>query len=75
MTEDYRFIERRNEGLVILTHPQYKTEPWTVAKVRKKHICAVSGKPIKVGEECYRPVTNGYNRMHRIKRDIIDKFQ
>jgi hypothetical protein len=74
MESGYRFIELKSEGLVVLSHPRYGEQWWFSCKAKKVHECAVSRKPIKVGEVCYRPQTNGYNRMDRIKEHIINYF-
>lgn len=40
---------------------------WTLCRLRKTTTCAATGKPMNVGDEAYRPITNGSDRMKRIK--------
>lgn len=53
-------------GLIETEHPEYKRQVWALAKLRKHKTsrCAICGR--EVGAVGYRPITNGYNRMHRI---------
>lgn len=40
---------------------------WAICKARKPTSCFLSGKAIKPGDQVYRPITNGVNRMNRIR--------
>ena len=63
---NYRLEKVINEGLVLLFHTAYGRQMWHTCTVRKRWECNVSGKYINSGEKAWRPITNGYNRMHRI---------
>ncbi len=39
---------------------------WHVAKANKDHMCAAGWGNIHKGSGCWRPITNGNNRYHRI---------
>lgn len=62
---DYRFIKRMNPGLVGLTS-SHGQQLFTRGKLRKAKSCALCKFPLKPGTLAYMPVTNGYNRMHRL---------
>jgi hypothetical protein len=40
---------------------------WTLCKLRKPATCFATGEQMMVGEEAYRPITNGSDRMKRMK--------
>lgn len=40
---------------------------WTLCKLRKPATCAATGRAMQIGDEAYRPITNGADRMKRIK--------
>ena len=65
MTE-YRLSLIPGDGQALLWSQEYGTQLWAECKMRKAHKCAVCGMAYPVGTKMYRPMTNGYNRMHRI---------
>ncbi len=46
---------------------EFKGMPWVLCKARKPTTCHATGSVIRVGDYVYRPVTNGKDRMYRIK--------
>jgi hypothetical protein len=48
--------------------------PWTLCKVRKATQCYVTGRPIACGDDAYRPITNGQNRMFRLKPGLHHRY-
>ena len=68
----YRFDRRLNEGLVRLEHPTFGVNLWHTAKVRKNDkACTDCKNVIERGASGWRPITFGYNRMHRLCNDCI----
>lgn len=59
-------LKKLGDGLYGLEHIRWGRQLWTICKVRKGHVCVITGKPIKKGEQAYRPITNGGNRYERI---------
>jgi len=67
--EGYRLVERAGDELVFIHAARYGRQMWsrTAGPVRKDTTCRVCGRVVTKGSEpMYRPLTNGYNRMHRI---------
>ncbi len=72
---NYKFItifDDKDIGLYGLTCDLYTSQLWSDCKCRKDHRCVVTGDNIKKGTKCFRPVTNGYNRYHRISQKGMD---
>jgi hypothetical protein len=66
-TEPYVWVKTLGPGLVGLQHPKFGMCLWTIGKVRgHSKPCCVCGGTLAKGVPSYKPVTNGYNRMHRI---------
>ena len=61
-----KFIGAMRADLAKTTHPEYGNQLWSKCTVRKSWTCVVSKELIKKGYVAFRPITNGYNRMHRI---------
>ena len=52
---------------------EYGQQLWTRGKVRAKwKECQVCAKMIAPGELAYSPLTNGFNRMHRIHASCVE---
>lgn len=66
MSEDYEALNLLNEGLARLTHPKHGVDLWTSRKLRKPSTCVVCEGSMRKGLTAFGPITNGYNRMHRI---------
>lgn len=49
----------------------YKGEPWVLCRARKQHLCHLSRRIIYPGDMVYRPMTNGNNRMNRIRASAM----
>jgi hypothetical protein len=67
---DYRIIKVMSEvELYILSHPRYKDDIWSLTSkpIRTPKKCEVLNIPVK-GKRAFSPITNGYNRMHRISQ-------
>ena len=47
----------------------------TRVKARKSTTCEISRKPIAPGDLVYRPMNNGYDRMHRFLASVIEREQ
>jgi hypothetical protein len=62
---DYTFVKRMNDDLVGLSS-SHGQQLFTRARVRKHRACALCKRKILPGSLAYRPITNGYNRMHRL---------
>ncbi len=54
------------DGLFRLRSVRWGMQLWASCKVRKKHLCVITGDLIRVGEQAYRPITNQGNRYERI---------
>ena len=59
-------LKKLGEELYGLEHIRFGRQLWSTCKVRKEHVCVITGKPIKKGQQAYRPITNGGNRYERI---------
>lgn len=62
---NYRFMKRLNGGLVGLAS-SHGHQLFTTVKMRKPKPCALCGVKLKPKQQAYSPITNGYNRMHRL---------
>lgn len=60
-------MKRLSDGLVI-----YADKLWTLGKSRKAGECWKTGEPFAKGDLVYRPITNGYDRMNRIRAEFFD---
>ncbi len=65
-------LKTLGEGLYSLEHVRWGRQWWTECKVRKVHVCVITGKAIKKGEQAYRPITNGGNRYERIVPEFFE---
>lgn len=68
---NYKLIARMAEGVARLTSAAYGQQLWTVAKSRRPAECAHCCLTTEAGEQTWRPLTNGANRMHRICDECI----
>lgn len=64
----YKYIKAIGDGVVVLKSSECGEQVWTLCKPRKDHQCVVAEERIRKGDEAYRPITNGYNRMERISK-------
>lgn len=64
----YRSAEKKADGLYLILHQLYGKQLWVSVQVRKQHKCEITDKAIEPKDRAYRPMTNGYNRMHRISQ-------
>jgi len=62
----YRIVAMLNDGALRATSEEFGTELFTRGAARKDHRCATCGDVISKGQAAWRPLTNGYNRMHRV---------
>lgn len=67
-----RTKKRLCDGLYGLKHVRWGRQLWTIAKVRKKHHCVITGELIEKGSLAYRPITNGGNRYERIAKAFFE---
>ncbi|GAI53761.1 unnamed protein product [marine sediment metagenome] len=65
-------LTKLGEELYGLEHIRWGKQLWAMCKVRKDHVCVITGKPIKKGEDAYRPITNGGNRYERISPEFFE---
>ena len=66
----YRLVEILGDELIGLSS-RYGRQLWATVKVRKQHRCQHCEELFPVGSKMYCPITNGYNRMHRLCEDCI----
>lgn len=67
--KQYTIIARGKEH-IITEHPSYGVQSWWQCKITYRHAkdkCAMCGEI--VGNQGYRPLTNGYNRRQRFCRN------
>lgn len=64
----YKYVKAIGDGAIILKSAKHGEQVWTLCKLRKDNRCVVAEERILKGDEAYRPVTNGYNRMERISK-------
>jgi hypothetical protein len=67
----YKLAKRLAEGVVVLDHPKYGRTMWVTGKTRRSRTrrapnCEICKTELASGMLAWRPLTNGYNRMHRI---------
>ena len=74
MKRDYLLYSLKQIGnsLYGLEHIRYRKQLWVLCTVRKDHVCTITGKAIKKGEDAYRPITNAGNRYERICRALFE---
>lgn len=65
-------LRQVGEELYSLGHIRWGRQWWTICKVHKDHKCVITGKPIKKGEQAYRPITNAGNRYQRIAKAFFE---
>ena len=64
--ERYCLIELCTDGLARLSSYEYGTQLWTRRVTRKDFYCRVCSFKKTKRTHAFAPLTNGYNRMHRI---------
>jgi hypothetical protein len=69
---DYILVKVLSDGLVGLSSEEFGRQLWDRCRTRKTHECQVCHEWSGVGSQMYRPITNGYNRTHRICEDCVD---
>jgi len=67
-----RSLVRMGEGLYGLEHIRWGRQMWTLCKVRKDHVCVMTGEIIEKGKEAYHPITNSGNRYERIAKTFFE---
>ncbi len=67
---DYKLETILDENNVVL-NSSYGCQIWSRAKLGNDRTCQRTGKKLLKGAEVFRPVTNGYNRSHRISAGEI----
>lgn len=69
----YALIQRVDEGVARLRHSEFGQQIWTTAKIRGRtkqcHACKAA---LPSGTLVFKPITHGYNRMHRICIPCVD---
>lgn len=69
-------LAHETPNFVVLKSASYSSKIWVEVKVRKDHRCAQCGEDnIKKGDNAWRPITHGGNRMHRICPTCIDELK
>lgn len=71
---DYRFLKRMSEGLVGLTS-SHGRQIFHTTELRKSKPCALCKVELKPGDTAYSPITNGYNRMHRLCVACVEELE
>ncbi len=67
-------IRIKEPGLVLVTGTAaIYCGLWSRGTARKPHVCRLSGRPIKIGDLCYRPMTNGFDRHNRVLAEVMEK--
>ena len=64
----YRLVAVLNDGALRAASEKFGVQLFTRGVSRKDHRCEDCGQVIRRGEYAFRPLTNGYNRMHRMHR-------
>ncbi len=79
MMGECRLLSVMNEGLVRIATSDfsgdYGAQLWAKAKLRKEKKCFACEGQVAVGTEVYSPITNGYNRMHRICVGCVERMK
>jgi hypothetical protein len=63
----------KGPGMIRVYRDKGAPQPWTRVTVRNNTSCACCTRPIKSGNQAYRPHTNQDNRADRICVNCIDK--
>ena len=71
---DYAFVRRLAEGVVGLAS-SHGQQLFTLNKLRKRTECAVCKGTLLPKDHAYSPITNGYNRMHRICAPCVNDLE
>jgi hypothetical protein len=71
---EYRFRKVMGEGLVVLSSIEYGQQIWHRMTLHKAKHCDDCRTLLAVGTECFRPFTNGYNRMHRLCATCVGRL-
>lgn len=71
---NYRFVKRMNGGLVGLAS-SHGHQLFTLVKMRKSKPCVICDVALKPGDRAYSPITNGYNRMHRLCVACVEEME
>ncbi len=71
----YRVVARRSDNIVVLVHPQYGQAMWTTVVTRKNTKCETCGVDIPKRSTAWSPLTNGYNRTHRLCVECVKNAQ
>jgi len=62
-----KLLGQMNSGLARISTDEYGAQLWTRRKLRKDNRgCVDCEQPIAKGAFAWGPLTNGYNRMHRL---------
>ena len=64
-----------SDQLFLIWNSRYGSQTWATVRVQKKYSqspCQICKRPI--GSNAFRPITNGYNRSHRICSTCVDNF-
>jgi len=79
MLTDCRLLGVMNEGLVRMDTADfsynYGKQLWGIVKTRKVARCANCDQEIPKASQVYSPITNGYNRMHRICTTCVEQLK
>lgn len=71
MSEEYRFERRFNDKMVSLSSRWNRKQLWTLVGLRRDTECVECKKPLDKVTCAWRPLTNAYNRMHRLCRQCV----
>lgn len=74
MVYDYRFVKRLSDELVGLAS-SHGQQLFNRRKLRKPRPCDLCEAGLKPGDRAYGPITNGYNRMHRLCVPCVKKLE
>lgn len=66
-------ISRRHAAPQMLTSDlaRWRGYLWSTTKARKATTCWITGREIAAGSECFRPITNTYDRFRRVSVDAM----
>ena len=67
-----RLVALLNEGLARIDTGEFGVQLWSRGKARKAKKCRICDGPILVKAFTWMPLTNGYNRMHRLCQGCIE---
>ena len=71
----YTFKKGLSDAIIGLEHDTYGLQLWVHATLRKPKRCAIDKCEIPAKATAFSPLTNGYNRMHRICLACAEKLQ